>query len=181
MEDSLIIKNISKKKEAGLEMLVDKYGGFILGIIRRELYNLSNYEDECMDDVLMAIWNNVDKYNKDKNTFKNWIASVTKYKVIDYKRKYIKTLQEEPIDINMTKENQHIDSGVLQEELRKEIEIMLDCLKPKDKQLFIKYYLKGRNVDELSEETGMKRDVIYNRLSRGRNKLRNILSVERFY
>ena len=174
MEDKLIIKKIKKRKEQGLEMLVNVYGGYILAIIRQNLYNLSNYEEECMDDVLMAIWNNIESFDESKNTFKNWIASVTRYKSIDYKRRYIRSLEEMEFDFNSIKDKQVIEEGILKEELRKELESLLDNLKPRDKELFIKHYLEDKKVEELSNEMGIKTDVIYNRLSRGRTKLRKL-------
>ena len=181
MDDNLIIKNISRKKNQGLEMLIDKYGGFITSIIKKNLYNLRNYEDECMDDILLSIWNNIDRFDGSKNTFKNWIASVTRYRVVDYKRKYIKTLVEESIDIHNLNDSLVVEENILNEELRDEINNLLDNLKPKDKDLFIKHYLDDKNVDELSKEIGVKTVVIYNRLSRGRSKLRGLFSGERFY
>lgn len=174
MEDKLIIKKIKRRKEQGIELLVDAYGGYILAIIRQNLYNLSSYEEECMDDVLMAIWDNIDRFDKSKNTFKNWIASVTRYKSIDYKRKYIRSLQEEEFDFNSIKDKQVVEEDILNEELRQEVESLLDNLKPRDKELFIKHYLEEKNIEELSNEMGVKTDVIYNRLSRGRTKLRKL-------
>lgn len=176
MEDKLIIKNIKRKKEQGLEMLVNVYGGFILAIIRQNLYNLNYYEEECMDDVLMAVWNNIDRFDESKNTFKNWIASVTRYKAIDYKRKYIKSLAMEEVNLNSVKDKGYVEENILRKELCEEINTLLDTLKPRDKELFVKHYLEDKKVEELSNELGVKTHVIYNRLSRGRTKLREIFS-----
>ena len=60
-----------------------------------------------------------------------------------------------------------------------EVEKMLDCLKPEDKELFLKLYVEEKTVGEVSRETGMKADVIYNRISRGRHKIRKKFQAER--
>lgn len=175
MEDKLIIKYIKRKNERGLEMLVDNYGGFITAVIRRYLFQGNNHEEECMDDVLLAIWNNIDKFHPDKNSFKNWIGSVTKYKVIDYNRKFVRSPKEE-----ITEELSHfvdenfVEDNLLQRELREELETLLSNLKPQDKELFISYYLEEMKVEAISEETGLKTQTIYNRLSRGRAKLKGL-------
>lgn len=176
MDDKLIIKRIEKRKEHGLEMLVNKYGGFITTIIRQNLNNLGTYEDECMDDVLLSIWNNIDRFDESKNTFKNWIASVTRYKVIDYKRKYIKTLYEDEFNLHNLKDNSVVEENILNEELREDIESLLANLKPRDKDLFIKHYLEEKDINYLSKEMGVKPEVVYNRLSRGRSKLRKLFA-----
>ncbi|MGL5087161.1 MAG: sigma-70 family RNA polymerase sigma factor [Clostridium sp.] len=180
MEDKLIIKSIKRKNESGLEMLVNIYGGFIMAIIRQNSYNLGSYEDECMDDVLLSIWNNIDKYDQSKNSFKNWIASVTRYKVIDYKRKYIKILNEDEIGLHHLKDNLVVEENILKKELRMEIESLLDNLKPRDKELFIRHYLEEEELDYLSKDMGIKTEVLYNRLSRGRLKLRKLFVGKEF-
>ncbi|MGL5069343.1 MAG: sigma-70 family RNA polymerase sigma factor [Sarcina sp.] len=184
MEEKLIIKNIKRRKETGLEMFIDSYGMFIRTIIRQKLYNLSACEDECLDDVLMCVWNNIESFDDRKNTFKNWVASVTRYKVIDYNRKYLKSrdyikYSNEEFNGDEVKDSKAlIDTNLLNKELREEIDDLLDNLKPKDKELFIKHYLEDKTVDNLAKETGMKSENIYNRLSRGRNKLRKILRLK---
>lgn len=56
----------------------------------------------------------------------------------------------------------------------------MDNLKPKDKELFVKHYLDDINVDLISKEMGVKKDIIYNRLSRGRRKLKSIMYSYKF-
>lgn len=79
------------KKEKGLELLIDQYGGLITAIVRKHLGTLKSYEEECVNDVLLAIWHHIHRFDSEKNTFKNWVAAIAKYKAIDYQRKYIKT------------------------------------------------------------------------------------------
>ncbi len=63
-----MIKYIKKKKEKGMELLIDNYRGIITAIVRKHLGVLINYEDECVDDVLMSIWNNIKRFDSSKNT-----------------------------------------------------------------------------------------------------------------
>lgn len=171
MKDEKIVKFIKKRDERGLELLIDTYGGLITSIIRKHLYNLYDKQEECIDDVLLAVWNNINSFDNSKNSLKNWIAAISQYRSIDYKRKYLKLFNEE-LDIKQVENNLFIDSRIIQEELSDEIEELLIFLKPEDKELFIKRYIEEKSIQELAQETGIKEDVIYNRLSRGRKKLR---------
>ena len=51
-------------------MLIDNYGGIIASVVRNHLGTLINYEEECINDVLLSIWESINGYDKDKNTFK---------------------------------------------------------------------------------------------------------------
>lgn len=86
----MIVKYIKNKKNKGMEMLIDQYGGFITFIVRKYLGSLKNYKEECIDNVLLDIWNNINYFDESKSTFKNWIGSIAKYKAINYKNKRYK-------------------------------------------------------------------------------------------
>lgn len=70
-------------------------------------------------------------------------------------------------------------AGMIEKEISEEVEKMLSFLKPSDRELFLKIYIEEKTVDQVSEETGMKREVIYNRLSRGKHKIRRQFGTER--
>lgn len=55
MEDKIIIKYIKNKKEEGLRLLIEKYGDYINTIVRNNLKDLSYYQEECMNDILLSI------------------------------------------------------------------------------------------------------------------------------
>ncbi|GAA0076658.1 sigma-70 family RNA polymerase sigma factor [Clostridium sp. CTA-5] len=179
MEDKLIIKYIKKSNEKGLELLVEKYGGLIKGVINRYLFKLQSYEEECFDDILLSIWNNIDKFDEDKNSIRNWIISISRYKSIDYKRKYLSKLINQKVDINLIKDNKAIDEDLLEEEINNEINELLSNLNDMDRQIFSKICFKEMDVSEISKEMNLKNSYIYNRISRGRNKLRKIFLLNR--
>ena len=68
---------------------------------------------------------------------------------------------------------------IVDREISREVEQMLSCLKPKDRDLFYKLYVEEKTMKQVSLETGMKQEVIYNRLSRGKKKLRQNILEER--
>jgi RNA polymerase sigma factor (sigma-70 family) len=171
MKDKLLIKYIKKRKEEGMEMLIDNYSGFILAVVRNCLGNLKNYEEECVDDVLLAIWNNIDSYKSEKSTFKNWIGSIAKYKAINYKKKYIKELRAVEIEENTST---YYDEDLEQYELQEEIETLLSNLSEKDRIIFKKYYLEDIELEKIAKEFDTNIENLYNRISRGRKKLRSI-------
>lgn len=174
MEDSLIIKYIKKKNEKGLELLLIEYGGLIKAIVHKHLSKMSYYEEECIDDILLSIWNNINSFDG-KGSFKNWIGVISKFKAIDYKRKYFKLNSFEDIDNVKITDKRNLIDDIIYKEFKEEVYSLLDNLNEKDKKLFIKYYLEEKDVEAISKEMGLTKTRIYNKLSRGRKKLGNIL------
>lgn len=180
MDDRLIIKYIKKRREDGLDMLIDKYSKTIKGVIRKYLSNLKEYEEECLNDIFLSIWNNIDSFDHKKNDFKNWIISVSKYRAIDYKRKYLKELNILEIDLNVIEDENRVEVDILRDELKDEVYSLLKNLNHKDREVFIKYYIEELELDNISKIMNIKESNIYNRLSRGRKKLRSLMHLYEF-
>lgn len=145
MEDDWIVACIMRKKEKGLELLIDQYGGLITAIVRKHLGTLKSYEEECINDVLLAVWHHIHRFDSEKNTFKNWVAAVAKYKAIDYQRKYIKT-QHEALGEAESGET----SGVHNVQIN-DVEELLGHLSEGDRELFKAYYLQEIELKQIAK------------------------------
>lgn len=168
MEDDWIVASITRKKEKGLELLIDQYGGLITAIVRKHLGTLKSYEEECINDVLLAVWHHIHRFDSEKNTFKNWVAAIAKYKAIDYQRKYIKTQHEALSEaaVGETSEVHNIQTD--------DVEELLGHLSEGDRELFKAYYLQEVELKQIAEKQQTTISNLYNRLSRGRKKLKAI-------
>ena len=175
MDDKEIISYIKHKKEKGIELLVNEYGALMKSIINEQLGMLNDFTEECLNDVLLLIWNNIESFDESKNQFKNWIGAISKYKAIDYKRKYIKYLNYENIENLNIVSSQKVDTDLLNEELKEEVADLLKNLNETDREIFKKYYLKEESIKEIAREMKIKDTSIYNKLSRGRRKIRGIM------
>jgi RNA polymerase sigma-70 factor (ECF subfamily) len=171
------INQLRLKNEEALEYVLDNYGWIIKATVRKHLYNLESYQEECINDILLAIWNNIDSFDESRSEFKNWLAGVAKYKAIDYKRRYLKKLEYDNIeDLNISVEDS-AHKELTSKELNEDLEELLNCLKEEDRQLFIKLYVEEKDMNEVSKETGLKKDVIYNRVSRGKMKIKKLFKI----
>lgn len=171
------IRCLKKKDEKALDYIIDIYGGLIKSIVKKHLYNLEQVQEECINDILLAVWYHVDNFSEEKGSFEKWLGAVSKYKCISYKRKYLKLLQSQNIDDINLESNCNLEKEIIENQLSDDMEGLLNNLKEEDKKLFIKYYVEEKEVSDLSKEMNIKTSVIYNRLSRGRNKLRAILGI----
>lgn len=171
------IHQLKLQNEEALSYILEQYGWIIKSTVKKHLYNLESLQDECVNDILMAVWYNIHSFDESRSEFKNWLAGVAKYKCIDYKRKYLKNLGHEDVDnLEISVEDNSLNE-ILNNELNKDLDSMLNCLKKEEKDLFLKLYLEEKAMDQVCFETGMKREVIYNRLSRAKKKIKNVLNT----
>ena len=173
------IRQLQLHNEKALLYVIDAYGGLLKSIIRKQLFSLPQRQEECLDDVLLKIWQNISDFDESKNSFKNWAAAIARYRAIDYLREYQREISTVDIeDTVIAREDQRL-AAMIEQEISEEVERMLDSLKPVDRDLFIRLFVEEQSMELVSRETGMKKEVIYNRLSRSKQRLRRQFRVER--
>lgn len=171
------VQQVKLRNEKALEYILHTYGWIIKTVVKKHLYKLEVHQEECINDVLMGIWMNIDRFDPDKSTFKNWVAGIAKYKSLNYVRKYLRDLEHENIDdVELTTDDSSY-GDIVKHELDENLSKMLKCLKPEDKELFIKLYVEEQDIEQVSSQMGLKKDVIYNRLSRGKKKIQQLFST----
>lgn len=173
------IQQLQLHNEKALLYVIDEYGSLLMSIIRKQLFGVPHRQEECFNDVLLKIWQHISDYDESKNTFKNWVAAIARYRAIDYLRQYQRELATVDIENTVIVKEDRILAKMIEKEISEEVEMMLDSLKPSDRELFMKLYVEDKSVEQVSQETGMKKEVIYNRLSRGKEKLRKQFHMER--
>lgn len=173
------IQQLQLHNEKALMYVIDKYGGLLMAVIRKHLFSLPEKQEECFDDVLLKIWQNIADFDENKNSFKNWAAAIARYRSVDYLRQYQRELATVNIEDTVIVQEDRELAGMIENEISEEMERMLAALKPSDRELFLKLYVEEKTIEQVSEETGMKREIIYNRLSRGKHKIRRQFHAER--
>lgn len=173
------IQQLQRHNENALMYVIDEYGGLLMSVIRKHLFTMPQKQEECFNDVLLKIWENIGSFDGERSSFKNWAAAVARYRAIDCLRQYQKELSAVDIeDVVIPREDAAI-AALLEQEISEETQRMLQCLAPGDRELFWKLYVEEETMEQVSRETGMEKAVIYNRLSRGRKKIRKNFSLER--
>ena len=155
---------IRLKDEKGLQFFMEQHGWIVKSILYQQMHSFPDGIEECLNDVFLAIWEHANQYDEEKGSFNNWVAVISKYKAIDY--------------IEDVENNENVILFAPCEEKEEEVEafhLLLQCLKEEDRQLFIKLYLEEKSNDEVSRETGMSKEAIYNHVSRGKRKIRRYM------
>lgn len=174
IDEKNFIRLLVKREERALEFMIREYGWIVKTVVCRQLFHLPESQEECMNDVFWGVWNNIEAFDPEKSTFKNWLAGIARYKSIDCLRKSMKDSGNQSIDeVEIpVADNCHIE--LLKNELSEQMDSLLSCLSMEDKELFLKLYVEEADMEQISLETGLNRSIIYNRLSRAKKKIRSL-------
>lgn len=168
------LSKLRKKDEKALEYLIDVYGNLVNGIVRKVLYSLRNEGiiEECISDVFLGVWENIDRFKGDKESFKSWIGAISKYKALDYYRKYKnKHIETLIIDNEIASEVIIEDDFIQDAEIKIVVELINELNEP-DRSIFIMKFLFGYSSKKISNILNLTISSIDTKVSRGRKKLR---------
>lgn len=165
------IRQLKEHNEKALSYMIEHYGGLLSSVVNRHLRLVKEYREECLNDVFLGIWKNIGYYDEQKSSFASWAATIARYKAIDYLRKYYRNASYEDIeDMDIPQDDKALED-IVEQVISEELEQMLNCLGEQDKEIFLKLYMEEKDMEQVSQETGLSKNVIYNRISRGRRKI----------
>jgi len=172
--DENLINHLQKKNVNALDYLVDIYSNLLYKIIYNVLsaYGEKGFIEECLNDVLLSIWNNINMFSGNQKKFINWICAIAKYKAIDYQRKLLKDKDTINIEDCIIISDSITESKVFSDESRSQLLEHINELEEMDRKIFIMRYFLDESINEIANKLGVSRNVIDTRLSRGRKTLK---------
>lgn len=179
IDDSNFIDQIKKKNSKALEFIVNTYGNLVYKVAYSVLYRGNDISciEECVNDVFLCLWNNIDSFDQSKGNFKNWLIAVTKYKAIDYKRKICRQANPECIDDYSLADDENTEKIIIEKENREELLALINSMDPVDREIFIRRYFLDEEISNIADKLSIRRSAVDNRLSRGRKSLKKKFSA----
>lgn len=172
------IKELKNKNPKAMDFLVDNYSNLIFKVVISVLGSDKREESmECVNDVLLKVWEKIHYHDENKSKFSSWLIAVSKYNAIDYKRKFYKTDTQCNIDEIMLADERVIEEQLLHSESKEEILKAIKELGSPDKDIFIRKYFMGESLTEIGEKLNLSRSAVNNRLFRGRKLLKEKLDL----
>lgn len=172
--DINFIQRLKRKKEDALEFIVDKYLPLIKGISYKVLSPIENdgIIEECMNDILLSIWNNSEKFQGDSTDFRKWVCAIAKFKAIDYYRKASKKIELASNDMEMNTDLSAEDEFMMNED-KLELIKLINQLDSTDRDIFVMKFFLGLKTEDISLRLGLTKAAVDNRIYRGKKKLTN--------
>lgn len=164
------IKALREKNIEALDFIMDTYSNLIFKVAYKVL-NKRELSEECINDVFLKVWNNIDRFNKEDDKFKNWICTITKYTAIDMLRR------EKKHSNNLSIEEEVINSkSELEKDFQNDNDLLIikneiNSMDKIDREIFIRRFYYGEKIRVISEKLGMTDNAINLRILRGRKRL----------
>lgn len=176
MQDEEIIERIKKKDYAGLEELLAVYGDSMLRTIHSVLsqpHEVSERQDVA-NEVFYEVWQKIAAYQPERSRLITWLLLISRSRAIDHKRKLNKrSLEEKPVD----EQELAIEESPLTKE---NFLCFIEDLEALDQRIFLLYYFYQELPETIAEQTDLNVSAIYNRLSRGRKRLKERMTIDGF-
>ncbi|MEG1482253.1 sigma-70 family RNA polymerase sigma factor [Clostridium sp.] len=164
------INALKEKDIDGLNFIIDLYSNLIFKVAFNVL-NSRELSEECINDVFLKVWNNIDRFNKEDDKFKNWICTITKYTAIDMLR------SEKKHNNNLNIEDDSITaSGEIEKDFQNDndLEIIkkeINSMDIKDREIFIRKFYYGEKIKDISKALDITENAVNLRILRGRKRL----------
>ncbi|WP_309421322.1 sigma-70 family RNA polymerase sigma factor [Enterococcus sp.] len=176
VQDEEIIERIKKKDYAGLEELLAVYGDSMLRTIHSVLsqpHEVSERQDVA-NEVFYEVWQKIAAYQSERSRLITWLLLISRSRAIDHKRKLNKrSLEEKPVDEQ--------ELAIEESPLTKETFLgFIEDLEALDQRIFLLYYFYQESPETIAEQTDLNVSAIYNRLSRGRKRLKERMTIDGF-
>lgn len=178
--DDNVMEALKCQEPAAIEFVIDRYGPLIKAVLLRSLGEYGDRWEECFNDVLMALWHQPERFEEKRSQLKNWLCAIAKYKAIDLLRRE-RRADRGRVTLADEQWNSIADGAAANDEqdpAADELEKLLRCLSPSDRELFLRRYSLEQPISQISAETGMDRGLIYTRISRGKKKIRRFYAKD---
>src|SRR5712691_2603771 len=182
--DDDLTQRLREHDHEALETLISRYSREMLYFIRMVLDRVGAMQDaeECLYDLFMAVWNEIDTFDPGRGTLRTWITMRAKFIALDRRRQLMRrqthhwqpadeTRQWNSSDTNGSRslsgwrgyeqENRatlppHPESSMEalmeQSERREELRLALATLPELDRRLIILRYFKYVSTEELAAQ-----------------------------
>nr|WP_230319073.1 sigma-70 family RNA polymerase sigma factor [Enterococcus casseliflavus] len=152
------------------------YGDSMLRTIHSVLsqpHEVSERQDVA-NEVFYEVWQKIAAYQPERSRLITWLLLISRTRAIDHKRKLNKrSLEEKPVD----EQELAIEESPLTKE---NFLCFIEDLEALDQRIFLLYYFYQESPETIAEQTDLNVSAIYNRLSRGRKRLKERMTIDGF-
>lgn len=171
------VDQMKRKNEKALVYFMDHYGWIVKSLVCSKLQGFEQEQAECMNDVFLAIWEHVEDYDPERAAFTTWVGAVTRYRILNYRRKLMNIGWKEDINILQVIGEEDVQLTDTEEE-KAEFQELLQGLPEADQEIFMRLFWEEQDYEEISADMKIPKEQLYNHVSRGKRKLRKTLGKE---
>jgi RNA polymerase sigma factor (sigma-70 family) len=196
--DDTLGKGLVARDALALEALILRYSREVAYFVRTILEGVGTAQDaeECVNDLFIAVWDDIDSFDPSRGTLRTWLTMRAKYLALDRRRQLqrrqaLAVPLDRPMDPQSGTEmlpgsqpsRQHVAEGetldglLMRHEQQEQLRQALDQLPEIDRLLVYMRYFRLASTEEIAVRTGLTRRAIDTRLWRARKSLRDTLEM----
>lgn len=180
MDDKTLLNLIENDPNAGIEQLINQYGGIVYTVIKNRLDGfdcLSSDIEDCVADVFSNFFTEIYRYNPEKSSIKTYLCVMARNHAINLskKRSYLNTISLDDVtELATIIDDASADNNLQDDELKSEvIKAVVELGEPDSSIIFRKYYY-GESSKDISKALGLSVSNVDTRTHRALNKLRKM-------
>ncbi len=167
-DEAKLLEKLKKKDLRYIEFAIDLYTPYLSVV----LYNYAGRKlphqdiEEIISDVFVTLWKNADFIDLSKGTIRSYISRCARNLALKRMQKHRENISLEDIEISAPEENRENDfvwSSVMK-------------LGEPDSEIFVRYYKYDEKLKDIAKAVGIPLSTVKTKLSRGKKKLKKILS-----
>ncbi len=172
MDETKLLMRLKNKKRNSIDEAIEIYTPYLSTVLYNMVGNRLPKEDieEIVSDVFVALWKNAQYIDPAKGTIRSYIAAAARNfakKRLNKKTDFVYLDSTEVSgEVSISEENS-ISSVVW--------DAVMSLGEP-DNEIFVRYYKFDEKIKDISKATGINISTVKTKLSRGKRKLKNILS-----
>lgn len=177
MTDEQLLRRLRARQPEALEDLMEKYRRTVTVMIANVLGSAGTPADaeELASDTFYAVWQYADHIRPGK--LRAYLTVTARNKA----KSFLRSRRELVMDldtIDLPDAGDTMDEALIREELARRVRRAIRKMRPRDREIFLRYYYYMQTTEQIAQEMGMEAATVRSRLHRGRKTLKDILSKE---
>lgn len=180
MTDDKLLRRLQEKQPEALEDMMEQYNRLVYTIIFNILGQNGSRSDveELVSDTFYAVWNHAEGIRTDN--LKAYLSITARNKA----KSFLRSRRELPMDldeIDIPDTMASPEEDAILKERNRLLRKAIDTMRPKDRDIFLRYYYYLQTAEEIAHHTGIPSSTVRSRLARGRKILKKTLSKEAIF
>ena len=171
-DEAKLLLRLKNKEHNSINEAINIYTPYLSTVLYNMAGNRLPKEDieEIVSDVFIVLWQNAGAIDLQKGTLRSYIAAAARNFAL--KRLNKQTNYTSLDDIELSDETSAVENGLTSTAVW---DAVMSLGEP-DNEIFVRYYKFDEKIRDISKATGLNISTVKTRLSRGKRKLRKILS-----
>lgn len=168
-----LLERIAGGDRAAVPLLLDRYGGLVWSIARRQV-GVESAED-LVQEVFLQLWKTADRYDPERASEATWITTIARRRAIDLRRRVGRRPDEVALPEESAAEDDALERVELADEARLAAEA-LEQLRPEQREVLRLAIIEGLTHTQIAERTKLPLGTVKSHARRGLERVRALLA-----